>query len=75
MGKNKSPLIQVLLKCKCIHPLQVYSGFRFIQRAVEQKKPVAILNIGETRADKLASFKIEGRCGDVLPHIDISKAS
>ena len=35
--------------------------------ASEQKKPIAIVNIGETRADKLASLKINVKCGDIIP--------
>ncbi|KAL0978162.1 hypothetical protein UPYG_G00166890 [Umbra pygmaea] len=46
--------------------LQVYSGYRFILAAVEQKIPVAILNIGPTRADHLAEFRVSARCGEVL---------
>ncbi|XP_072921432.1 NAD-dependent protein lipoamidase sirtuin-4, mitochondrial isoform X1 [Hemitrygon akajei] len=49
--------------------LQVYSGYRFIIAAYEKKLPVAILNIGETRADKLATLKISARCGEILPSI------
>lgn len=37
--------------------------------AAEQKKPIAIVNIGETRGDKLASLKIDAKCGDILPLI------
>ncbi|XP_069475846.1 NAD-dependent protein lipoamidase sirtuin-4, mitochondrial [Ambystoma mexicanum] len=49
--------------------LQVYSGYRFIVAAHEQKLPTAILNIGPTRADHLASIKANSRCGSVLPII------
>ncbi|XP_019615252.1 PREDICTED: NAD-dependent protein lipoamidase sirtuin-4, mitochondrial-like [Branchiostoma belcheri] len=51
--------------------LQVYSAFRFVSAAHKQNKPVAILNIGPTRADRLAGLKINGRCGDVLTKINI----
>lgn len=47
--------------------LQVYSGYRFVLRAADQGKPIAIVNIGETRADKLASLKLNVKCGDILP--------
>ena len=50
---------------------QVYSGFRFIQRAVEQGKEIAIVNIGPTRGDKLANLKIDARCGEILPLINL----
>ncbi|XP_071768762.1 NAD-dependent protein lipoamidase sirtuin-4, mitochondrial [Centroberyx gerrardi] len=46
--------------------LQVYSGYRFLLAASDRKLPVAILNIGPTRADHLAELKVSGRCGDVL---------
>ncbi|XP_053172189.1 NAD-dependent protein lipoamidase sirtuin-4, mitochondrial [Scomber japonicus] len=46
--------------------LQVYSGYRFLLAASERKIPVAILNIGTTRADHLAELKVIGRCGEVL---------
>ncbi|NP_001084634.1 sirtuin 4 L homeolog [Xenopus laevis] len=49
--------------------LQVYSGYRFALKAQELHLPIAILNIGPTRADHLATVKVIGRCGDVLPHI------
>ncbi|XP_069000024.1 NAD-dependent protein lipoamidase sirtuin-4, mitochondrial isoform X1 [Embiotoca jacksoni] len=46
--------------------LQVYSGYRFLLAAGDRKMPVAILNIGPTRADHLAELKVSGRCGEVL---------
>ncbi|XP_034442266.1 NAD-dependent protein lipoamidase sirtuin-4, mitochondrial [Hippoglossus hippoglossus] len=46
--------------------LQVYSGYRFLLAASDRKIPVAILNIGATRADHLAELKVRGRCGEVL---------
>ena len=46
--------------------LTVWSGFRFAKRAAERAIPIAIVNIGPTRADDLASLKIEGKCGEVL---------
>ncbi|XP_060585695.1 NAD-dependent protein lipoamidase sirtuin-4, mitochondrial-like [Ruditapes philippinarum] len=51
--------------------LQVYSGYRFAAAAKDQGKPIAILNIGPTRADKLAHLQIHGKCGDILPKIQI----
>jgi NAD-dependent SIR2 family protein deacetylase len=47
--------------------LTVYSGRRFIYRASEQGMPIAIVNIGPTRADEVAAVKVEGRLGHVLP--------
>ncbi|XP_056385936.1 NAD-dependent protein lipoamidase sirtuin-4, mitochondrial isoform X1 [Hyla sarda] len=49
--------------------LQVYSGYRFALKAQEKSIPVAILNIGATRADHLSVVKVNARCGDVLPKI------
>ena len=46
--------------------LTVWSGYRFVKRAAERNVPVAIVNIGPTRADDLASLKIEEKCGSVL---------
>jgi NAD-dependent SIR2 family protein deacetylase len=47
--------------------LMVYSGYRFARMAHEAGVPVAILTRGVTRADDLASLKIEGDCVEVLP--------
>ena len=47
--------------------LTVYSGFRFVRRAAEQKVPVAIVNLGPTRGDPLAQLRIDARLGDFLP--------
>ncbi len=46
--------------------LMVYSGFRFARMAHERGMPVAILNRGVTRADALASLKLDADCGDTL---------
>lgn len=46
--------------------LMVFSGFRFARLALEIDKPIAIVNEGRTRADDMASLKIEDDCGDVL---------
>ncbi len=46
--------------------LTVWSGFRFARRAAERGLPLAIVNIGPTRADDLAAVKIEAKCGEVL---------
>lgn len=47
--------------------LTVFSGYRFVARAAEQNKPVAIVNDGPTRGDPVATVKIEARLGTVLP--------
>ena len=51
---------------------QVYSGYRFVAAAHEQKKHIAIVNIGKTRADNLASIKISGKCSNILKNIQIN---
>jgi NAD-dependent SIR2 family protein deacetylase len=47
--------------------LTVFSGYRFVARAAEQGKPVAIVNDGPTRGDEAASVKLEARLGALLP--------
>lgn len=49
--------------------LTVWSGFRFAKRAHERGIPIAIVNIGLTRADDLATLKIEEQCGAVLSEL------
>lgn len=46
--------------------LMVWSGFRFARAAAEQDKPILILNQGHTRADDLATCKIEENCSAIL---------
>jgi NAD-dependent SIR2 family protein deacetylase len=46
--------------------LTVWSGFRFVKRAAEKTIPIAIVNIGPTRGDALATLKIEAECGAAL---------
>ena len=47
--------------------LTVWSGFRFAKRASERGIPIAIVNVGPTRADELASIKVEAKVGEILP--------
>lgn len=47
--------------------LMVYSGYRFARAAREAGKPLAILTRGVTRADALATLKIDADCTQVLP--------
>ncbi|BBN11354.1 NAD-dependent protein deacetylase/lipoamidase [Marchantia polymorpha subsp. ruderalis] len=49
--------------------LTVMSVFRLIRAAIERGSPVGIVNIGPTRADELASLKIEARSGEVLSRL------
>jgi NAD-dependent deacetylase sirtuin 4 len=49
--------------------LEVYSAFRFVLAAKNNNIPIIIINIGNTRADNLATIKIEAKCGEILPII------
>ena len=61
--------------------VQVYSAFSFVKLASKAPlglskwaseqagKPVAIVNIGATRADDMASLRLESRCGEVLQEL------
>lgn len=46
--------------------LMVFSGFRFAKQAHEAGLPIAIVNRGRTRADDLATIKVEDDVGTVL---------
>ena len=46
--------------------LMVYSGYRFARMAHEAGQPIAILNLGQTRADDLATLKLEADCAATL---------
>ncbi|BCT94122.1 NAD-dependent protein deacetylase [Lysobacter helvus] len=46
--------------------LMVYSGYRFALLAREAGLPLAILTNGTTRADALATLKLEADCGNTL---------
>jgi NAD-dependent deacetylase sirtuin 4 len=47
--------------------LAVYSGRRFTDRAAQTGVPIAIINVGPTRADALATARVHARVGIVLP--------
>jgi NAD-dependent SIR2 family protein deacetylase len=49
--------------------LTVWSGFRFVRRAADRGVPIAIVNIGPTRGDDLATLKIDDECGGVLARV------
>jgi len=49
--------------------LAVYSGFRFVRRAQERALPIAVVNIGPTRADDIAAAKIGAPVGTILPRL------
>ena len=46
--------------------LMVYSGYRFVEDAITAGQPVAVLNIGRTRADPVLSLKVEHEVGAAL---------
>ena len=47
--------------------LMVFSGWRFVRAAARAGRPIAILNLGRTRADDLATVKLEAPCHEFLP--------
>lgn len=50
--------------------LQVYSGYRFLKKASNQKKKISIVNVGKTRGDELAQLKIDTQIGPLLEAVD-----
>lgn len=46
--------------------LMVFSAFRFVRRAAESGLPIAIVNLGVTRADGLAALKLDADCEAAL---------
>ncbi len=55
--------------------LTVWSGYRFVKRAHEAGKPVAIVNLGETRGDPLAELRLDAAAGEVLPLLSAQSLS
>ncbi len=49
--------------------LMVYSGYRFCRQAAQANIPIAIVNRGVTRADDLASCKVEDDCATALERL------
>lgn len=49
--------------------LTVSSGYRFVDRALLEGKPVAIINRGPTEADGQASVRLDGALGVLLPEL------
>ncbi len=47
--------------------LAVFSGYRFVLRAAQEGRPVALATLGETRGDALAAVKVEAPLGQLLP--------
>jgi NAD-dependent SIR2 family protein deacetylase len=46
--------------------LAVFSGYRFLRRAVERGTPVAIVNRGQVRGEEHAALKIDASTGETL---------
>jgi NAD-dependent SIR2 family protein deacetylase len=49
--------------------LMIYSGYRFCEQARRLGKPIAAINIGQTRADHLLELKIERPCAEALANL------
>ncbi|WP_368737546.1 NAD-dependent protein deacetylase [Oceanospirillum sediminis] len=49
--------------------LMVFSGYRFCRKAYELGKPIVLLNQGVTRADELATLKLDASCSDTLSEL------
>jgi len=66
-------LSDLLLEAKALlvigTSLMVYSSFRFCKQANENCIPIACINQGATRADKLFSLKVDGDCSEVLSEL------
>ena len=52
--------------------LMVYSGFRFVEFARREGKPVMAINLGTTRADHLFDAKVEQDCDEFLDNLRIA---
>ncbi|MCB9639114.1 MAG: NAD-dependent protein deacetylase [Myxococcales bacterium] len=50
--------------------LTVYSGYRFVKGAAEQQKPVAIINLGNTRGDPHAAIRLDTPLNDTLQKLE-----
>lgn len=50
--------------------LTVFSGYRFVRRAREQGKPIAIVNDGATRGDADATVRSHARLGSIVPELE-----
>jgi NAD-dependent SIR2 family protein deacetylase len=49
--------------------LAVFSGYRFLRRAVDRGIPVAIVNRGPVRGEELAAVKVEASTGEALAEV------
>lgn len=55
--------------------LTVPSGYRFAERAQREGKLLAIINRGLTRADAIATVRLDGPLGELLPAVERQLAS
>lgn len=46
--------------------LMVFSGFRFVRQAHADGQPIAVVNRGRTRADEIATLRLNADCGSLL---------
>jgi len=49
--------------------LTVWSAFRIVKAAKENGSKICIINVGDTRADKIVDLKINAVAGEVLSHV------
>ena len=49
--------------------LMVFSGYRFVRAAARLGRPIAVVNRGVSRADPVASVKLEGEAGQRLREV------
>lgn len=49
--------------------LAVFSGYRFVKRAHARGVPIAIVNLGPSRGDPLATMVVDAPAGEVLPRL------
>lgn len=49
--------------------LMTMSAYRLVRAAHEAGSTIAIVNVGETRADDLTTLKISARLGEILPRV------
>ncbi len=47
--------------------LSVYSGYRFVLKAFELRRPIVLVNLGESRGDAQATLRLEAKAGEVVP--------
>ncbi len=55
--------------------LAVYSGYRFVRRAHERGIPIAVVNLGPTRADEFAAARVSAPVGHALPKLAAALAA